>query len=57
MSRSTEDIRRELATERKQLTDAVEQLRHELGVAAKRASTGLVLASGLRYLARRRRGR
>jgi hypothetical protein len=68
--RTVEQVRSELASEREQLADAVDQLRHELGLAAKlkgklpvaaaaAASAGFVLAGGvgatMRYLARRSR--
>jgi len=67
---STEQLKRELATEREQLAEALDDLRGELGVTAKlrpklplfaagAASAGFVLAGGvgasLRYLARRGR--
>jgi hypothetical protein len=69
---STEQLKRELATEREELAGALDDLRDELGVAAKlrpklpllaagAASAGFVLAGGvgatLRYLARRGRER
>jgi Protein of unknown function (DUF3618) len=68
--RTTEEIRSEIEAEREQLAHAVDNLRGELGVAAKvkaklpllaagAAATGFVFAGGvgafMRYLARRSR--
>jgi hypothetical protein len=63
--RTPEQVRSELDAERAELTNAVEQLRGEVGGTLKKkipiaagaaASVGLVLAATKRYFARRKRG-
>ncbi len=71
-TRTLEQVRHEIETEREQLADAVQQLRGELGVGAKlkaklplvvagASAAGFVVAGGvgatMRYLARRGRER
>lgn len=67
MSRTPRDVQREIATERDQLADAVQQLRGKLEMVAKLKArlplmaAGLVLSGGtgaaMRFLARRSRKR